>query len=104
MRLPILVVWFSLLLILNVLDIYTTVPAYEINPVTLYTWAVLGFDLAAWSKIGLVLLFGMLCLAAWKLANPSDWMTARKLLLNLMIALVIFYAFVVSANIMIFTM
>lgn len=103
MKPPSLWIWFLLLLLLNVLDIFTTVPAREVNPVTLYAWELLGFFPAAWSKIGLVLFFGLLCLVAWKMAKQDDWKLAKKLFLGLLKALVAFYVFVVSTNVFVST-
>ncbi len=91
-------VWFLLLLSLNVFDILTTVPAYEVNPVTLYIWGRLGFFLAAWFKIGLVLFFGLLFAVAQRVANPNEWIFAEKVFLGILKALVVFYVFVVIVN------
>ena len=94
-------IWFLLLLSLNIFDIFTTVPAFEVNPVTLYAWERLGFFLAAWFKIGLVLFFGLLCVVAQKVANSNDWKFAKKLFLGLLKVLVAFYIFVVLTNVVI---
>ncbi|UCE29011.1 MAG: hypothetical protein JSV85_07075 [Candidatus Bathyarchaeota archaeon] len=99
MRLPSLGTWFLLLLSLNAFDIFTTTPAHEINPVTLYVWEQLGFSLAAWLKIGLVLFFGLLCVIARKVASLDDWKFAKKLFLGLLKVLVAFYVFVVLVNV-----
>jgi hypothetical protein len=99
MRLLSLGTWFLLLLSLNVFDIFTTAPAREINPVTLYVWEQLGFSLAVWLKIGLVLFFGLLCVIARKVASPNDWEFAKKLFLGLLKVLVAFYFFVVLINV-----
>jgi hypothetical protein len=101
MRLSSLEPWFLLLLSLNVFDILTTVPAYEANPVTLYLWGQLGFLLAAWLKIGLVLCFGLLCIFTQKVAEPDEWDFAKKVFLGLLRVLVAFYVFVVIINVMI---
>jgi len=100
---PSLGIWFLLLLSLNVFDIFTTVPAYEVNPITLHAWERLGFFLAAWFKIGLVLFFGLLCVVARKVANPNDWKFAKKLFLGLLKVLVAFYVFVVLINLVVST-
>jgi hypothetical protein len=96
-------IWFLLLLSLNVFDVFTTVPAYEANPLTLYVWERVGFFLAAWFKIGLVLFFGLLCVAAWKVANPNEWKFVKKLFLGLLKVLVVFYVLVVSINVVVST-
>jgi len=90
--------WFMLLLSLNAFDILTTVPAYEANPVTLYIWNRLGFFLAASFKIGLVLLFGLLCIVAQKMTKPNEWSFTKKVLMGLLRVLVVFYVFVVITN------
>ncbi len=94
--------WFLFLFWLNILDILVTNPAYESNPVTLYMWGKLGIFLSAWIKIGLVLFFGVLCALASKVAKPDEWLLARKLLLGILIALVAFYMFVVTWNMLLF--
>ena len=99
MKPPSLGIWFLLLLSLNILDVFTTVPAYEANPVTLYVWERLGLFLAAWFKIGLVLFFGLLYLVARKVANPNEWKIAKKLFLGLLKVLVAFYVSVVLINV-----
>jgi hypothetical protein len=99
MKSPSLEIWFLLLLSLNFFDVFTTVPAYEVNPVTLYVWERLGFFLAAWLKIVLVLFFGLLCVVARKVANPNEWKFAKKLFLGLLKVLVVFYVFVVLINV-----
>jgi len=96
-------IWFLLLLSLNISDIFTTVPTYEANPLTLYAWKWLGFFPAACLKIGLVLSFGLLCVAAWKIANPNDWKFSKRLFLGLLKALVAFYVFVVAINVVVST-
>jgi hypothetical protein len=98
MKLSSLRLWFMLLLSLNVFDILTTIPAYEANPVTLYIWSRSGFFLAAWFKIGLVLLFGLLCIVAQKMTKPNEWSFTKKVLIGLLRVLVVFYVFVVIAN------
>lgn len=95
--------WFVLLFSLNVLDILTTVPAYEVNPVTLYIWGRLGFFLAAWFKMGLVSFFGLLCIVAQKVANQNEWNFAKKVFLGLLRVLVVFYVFVVIINLTVST-
>lgn len=95
--------WFLLLLLLNVSDILTTVPAYEVNPVTLYIWEQLGFFSAAWFKIGLVLFFGLLFIAAQKVTSPNEWSFTEKVFLGLLKILVAFYAFVVLMNVVVYT-
>jgi len=87
------------LFILVVLDIFSTNPITEGNPLTLYLWAQLGIFLSAWIKIGQVLLFGVLCFSAKKVAKPNEWLAARKILLGLLRILVAFYIFVVSWNV-----
>jgi len=96
-------VWFLLLLSLNVFDIFTTAPAHEINPVTLYVWEQLGIFLAAWFKIGLVLFFGLLCVVARRVASPNEWKFVKKLFLGLLKVLVAFYVFVVLINVAVST-
>lgn len=96
-------IWFLLLLSLNVLDILTTVPAYEANPVTLYIWGRVGFFLAAWFKIGLVLFFGLLSVVAQKVADENEWAFAEKVFLGLLRVLVTFYVFVVIINVAVYT-
>ena len=91
--------WFLLLLSLNVFDILTTVPAHECNPVTLYIWERVGFSLAAWFKIGLVLFFGLLCIVAQKVANKKEWSFVEKVFLGLLRFLAVFYVFVVVINV-----
>lgn len=91
-------VWFLSLLMLNILDIVTTSPNYELNPVTLYIWDKIGFFLAAWVKISLVVLFGVLCLAIRKVATLEEWHFARRFLGAVLIILVVFYIFVVTIN------
>jgi len=91
--------WFLSLLSLNVFDILTTVPTYEANPITLYIWGQLGFYVAAWSKIGLVLFFGLLCMVTRKIAAPHEWNFAKKVFLGLLRILVVFYVFVVMVNV-----
>lgn len=90
--------WFSALFLFNVLDIATTTRIYESNPVTLYLWGQIGIFLSAWVKIGLVMLFGILCLAAKKVATTQEWDFARKVFHGILIVLVVYYAFVVSIN------
>ncbi|MFQ5999541.1 MAG: hypothetical protein ACE5J6_02060 [Candidatus Bathyarchaeia archaeon] len=91
-------VWFTTLLLLNILDIATTTPLYESNPVTLYLWGQIGIFLAAWIKIGLVLLFGILCVVAKKVAAPHEWEFTSQVFRAILILLVAYYAFVVTVN------
>jgi len=90
--------WFLFLLWLNILDILVTNPAYESNPFALYMWANMGIFLSASIKIGQVLFFGVLCLLIKKVAKPTEWPFARKLLLGTLFVLVAFYIFVVAWN------
>jgi hypothetical protein len=94
--------WFLLLLGLNILDVLVTNPAFESNPFTLFMWRQLGIFLSAWIKIGQVLLFGVLCILAKKVAKPAEWAFARKLLLAMLVILVSFYSFVVTWNIVVY--
>lgn len=94
--------WFLFLLLLNVLDVLVTNPAYESNPFTLYIWGQIGIFLSAWIKIGLVLFFGVLCASAKKVAKPAEWVFARKILLGILVILVAFYIFVVTWNTILF--
>jgi len=96
--------WFLSLLLLNVFDVLVTNPVYEFNPFTLYIWGQIGIFLSAWIKIGLVLLFGALCAFTKKVAEPTDWLFARKMLLGILIVLVSFYTFVVTWNIILFVL
>lgn len=91
-------VWFTTLLLLNILDIATTMPLYEANPVTLYLWGQIGIFLSAWVKIGLVLLFGILCVVAKKVAAPHEWKFTSKVFGALLVLLVAYYVFVVTVN------
>jgi len=86
------------LFLLNILDIATTSPFYEANPVTLYLWGQLGLFLSAWIKIGLILLFGILCVVTKKVATPHEWKFASKAFKAMLIVLVAYYAFVVAVN------
>jgi len=90
--------WVLSLFMLNVLDILTTIPNCEINPVALYIWDKIGFFPAAWVKISLVVLFGVLCLAIKKVATPDEWHFARRLLGAILTILVAFYILVVAIN------
>ena len=94
--------WFLFLLLLNVLDVLVTNPAYESNPFTIYIWGQVGIFLSAWIKIGLVLFFGVLCASAKKLAKPAEWVFAKKVLLGILMVLVAFYIFVVTWNTILF--
>lgn len=80
------------------LDIATTTPLYESNPVTLFLWGQIGIFLAAWLKIGLVLLFGMLCVVAKKVAAPHEWELTSQVFRAILILLVAYYVFVVTVN------
>jgi len=91
-------IWYLSLFMLNVLDIVTTIPNRELNPVTLYIWGKIGFFLAAWVKISLVAFFGVLCLAIKKVATPDEWHFARRFLGVVLTILVAFYIFVVAIN------
>jgi hypothetical protein len=90
--------WFLLLLSLNILDISFTNPSFEANPFTLLLWTRIGLLPSACIKVGLVLLFGMLCTITRKAASPNDWNFAGRLLRGVLIALVTFYSFVVTWN------
>lgn len=94
-------VWFTTLFLLNALDIATTSPLYEANPVTLYIWGQIGIFLSAWVKIGLVLLFGALCVAAKKVVAPHEWKFTSQVFKAMLIVLVAYYAFVVIMNIVV---
>ena len=94
-------VWFTTLFLLNVLDIATTMPMYESNPVTLFLWGQIGIFLAAWFKICLVLLFGILCIVAKKVINPHEWEFTSQVFRALLIILVAYYAFVVTVNLIV---
>ena len=94
-------VWFMTLLLLNVLDIATTRPLYESNPVTLFLWGQIGILLAAWFKIGLVLLFGILCVAAKKVTSPHEWEFTSQVFRAMLTLLVAYYAFVVTVNLVV---
>jgi len=90
------------LLWLNILDILVTNPAHESNPFTLYMWGKVGIFLSAWVKIGLVLLFGVLCALIKKVAKPTEWAFADRLLRGILVALVAFYIFVVAWNMVLY--
>jgi len=98
LRLSSIKVWFTTLFLLNILDIATTTPLYEGNPVTLYFWGQIGILLSAWVKIGLVLFFGVLCVVAKKVAAPHEWKFTRQVFRAMLIVLVTYYAFVVAVN------
>ena len=93
--------WFIMLLLLNILDISTTSPSYEANPVTLYLWSEIGIFLSAWVKIGLILLFGALYVVAKKAAAPHEWKFTREIFKAMLIVLVAYYTFVVLANLVV---
>jgi hypothetical protein len=59
----------------------------------------MGILPSALIKLGVVLLFGVLCVITKKLASPTDWNLAGRLFRGMLIALVAFYLFVVSWNI-----
>ncbi len=90
--------WFFALFLFNILDIATTTPTYESNPVTLYLWNQIGIFLSAWVKLGLVALFGILCVAAKKVTSPQEWLFTKKVFQGILIILVVYYAFVVAIN------
>jgi hypothetical protein len=94
-------VWFTALFLLNILDIATTSPFYEANPVTLYFWGQIGIFLSAWVKIGLTLFFGTLCVVAKKVAAPHEWKFTSQIFRAILIILVAYYAFVVTVNLLI---
>jgi formate-dependent nitrite reductase membrane component NrfD len=89
---------FLFLLSLNILDISLTNPSHEANPFTLYSWASIGILSSACMKVGLVLFFGVLCVVTRRLASPTEWNFASRLLQLLLIGLTAFYAFVVTWN------
>lgn len=90
--------------LLNVLDVLFTNPVYEFNPFTLYIWGQIGIFLSGWTKIGLVLLFGVLCASAKKVAKPAEWLCARRILRGTLIILAAFYTFVVAWNLILFVL
>jgi len=94
-------VWFMTLFLLNVLDIATTTPLYESNPFTLYLWGQIGIFLAAWVKISLVLLFGILYVISKKVAAPHEWEFTSQVFRAILIILVAYYAFVVTVNLIV---
>jgi hypothetical protein len=94
-----LVALFLSLLSLNILDISFTNPIREGNPLTLLSWAKMGILPSACLKLGLVLLFGIVCVVMRKVANLTEWTTAGRLLRGILITLVAFYSFVVTWNI-----
>ncbi|UCD26492.1 MAG: hypothetical protein JSV75_06275 [Candidatus Bathyarchaeota archaeon] len=71
-------VWFTPLFLLNILDIATTSPLYEVNPVTLHLWGQIRIFLYAWIKIGLVLVFGALYVIAKKAVGSHGGQIVRK--------------------------
>jgi hypothetical protein len=89
---------FLLLLLLIILDIATTNPSFEANPLTLYVWTQLGVFLSAWLKVGQTLFLGALCVAAKRIAKPNEWLLAKKMLQATLLVLVAFYIFVVAWN------
>ncbi|MDH5770425.1 MAG: hypothetical protein OEZ25_03965 [Candidatus Bathyarchaeota archaeon] len=98
-RLSSLSLWFLLLFILVALDIFSTNPVIEGNPLTLYLWAQFGIFFSAWIKIGQVLFLGVLCFSAKRIAKPNDWIITKKILFGLLKILVAFYTFVVTWNV-----
>jgi hypothetical protein len=98
-----LVPWFLLLLSLNVLDILFTNPSREANPLTLLSWAQIGILPSAFLKVGLVLLFGIFCTITRKVTSQNDWNLAAKLMRGILIALVAFYIFVVTWNVILWS-
>ena len=94
-------VWFTALFLLNILDIVTTLPLYESNPFTLFLWDRIGIFLAAWFKMGLVSLFGILCVLTNKVANPSEWEFTSRVFRVTLVILVAYYTFVVAVNLII---
>ena len=98
MQLSSIKVWFATLFLLNILDIATTTPFYEANPVTLYFWGRIGIFLSAWVKIGLVSLLGILCVVAKKVTNSHEWKFTSQVFKAILIILVAYYAFVVTVN------
>lgn len=91
--------WFLFLLLLVILDIFTTNPAYEANPFALYMWAQIGIFFSALIKIGQVLFFGLLFISAKKIAKPTEWPFVKKILWGAHFILVAFYIFVVTWNV-----
>jgi len=98
LRLSSIKVWFMTLFLLNILDIATTSPLYEANPVTVYLWGRIGIFLSAWVKMGLVLLFGILCVVAKKVTTRHEWKFTSQLFRAILIILVAYYAFIVTVN------
>lgn len=101
LRLSSVKVWFMALFLLNMLDIATTSPLYEANPVTLYFWGQIGIFLSAWAKIGLVLFFGTLCTVTKKVATPHEWKFASQVFKAMLMVLVAYYAFIVTVNLIV---
>lgn len=93
-----LLIWFSALFLLNVLDVATTIPMWESNPVTLFLWGRIGVILSAWVKLGLVLSFGVLCLAANRFATAQEWAFTKRVFQRMLTILVVYYGFVVANN------
>lgn len=93
--------WFTALFLLNILDIATTMPLYESNPFTLFLWGRIGIFLAAWFKMGLVSLFGILCVLTRKVANPTEWEFASRVFRVTLVILVAYYTFVIAVNLII---
>lgn len=95
-------IWFFALLLLNIVDVLITTPAYEANPVTLFLWGRIGVFLSASLKIGVVLLFGGLYQLTKIVATPTEWAFSKKLFGGILVVLVAFYTFVVAWNAIIF--
>jgi hypothetical protein len=67
-------------------------------------WAQIGIFFSAWIKISQILLLGALCACAKKIAKPTEWNFAQKALLEILIVLTVFYAFVVTWNLCVLTL
>jgi hypothetical protein len=63
-------------------------------------WGKIGVLLSAWIKVGLVLLFGLLCFVATKLSKPEEEGFTYKILRGLTAILIAYYSFVVGWNIL----
>jgi len=98
LRLSSIKVWFTTLFLLNILDMVTTSPLCEANPVTVYLWGQIGIFLSGWVKLGLVLFFGALCLVAKKVVAPHEWKFTSQVFKAMLIVLVAYYVFVVAVN------
>ncbi|MCW4001880.1 MAG: hypothetical protein NWE97_01640 [Candidatus Bathyarchaeota archaeon] len=91
-------VWFTTLFQSNILDIATTSPLSEVNPVTLHLLGQIGIFLSAWIKIGLVLVFGALCVIAKKAVGSHEGQIVRKVFTTIPSFLVTHCVFVVTVN------